>query len=131
MGLELDCQSFQEVVLKLSLSTARWWLALVNNNSEPFISLLCSRIAFLSCCTLSGLVSEVQLRISSSSSPASSWEYGITGAFTLGFVHGRGFSLVWPATSIGKATVALCWDGEGGDCFYGLTYLFVPVLQVW
>ena len=54
-----------------------------------------------------------QLRISSSSSPANSCEYGISGVDTL--VGGRGLSLVRPTfSSIGEA-MTLCSDEEGGN----------------
>jgi len=105
-------------VRRLSFNAARWWLAFVISENNIFISLLCSRISFFSCCTLSGVVGDgfsvsAQLRISSSLSPANNCEYGISGVVT--FVGGRGLSLVRPSfSSIGEA-MTLCSDEEGDN----------------
>jgi len=75
-----------------------------------------------------GFKVSAQLRISSSSSHASSWEYHITGVITLGLIRGKGVSLVWPSVaSIGKAIAALCWDGgDNGGLFSGIELTVCP-----
>ena len=97
---------------------AQWWLAFVISKNDIFISLLCSRISFFSCCTLSrvvgdGLSVSAQLRISSSLLPANNCEYGISDVVT--FVGERGLSLVRPSfSSIGEA-MTLGSDEEGDN----------------
>jgi len=74
-----------------------------------------------------GFKVSAQLRISSSSSHASSWEYHITGVITLGLIRGKGVSLVWPSVaSMGEAVAALCWDGDNGGLFLGIELTVCP-----